>query len=62
MLTVAHILPSYWYIQTNELLKTIEVINLKTIKPILFNMGMITVFIIAFIVLANIVARKKRRK
>ena len=37
VLKIAHILPSYWYIKTNELLKTMETFNLETMKPILIN-------------------------
>lgn len=61
VLKIAHILPSYWYIKTNELLKTVESFNLETIKPIFMNMSIIIVFIIIFIVLTNIVSARKRR-
>lgn len=60
VLKVAHILPSYWYIQTNELLKTIEVFDFETIKPIIFNIGMILVFALIFIITTNIVSKRKR--
>lgn len=61
VLTIAHVLPSYWFIQTNEALKTIEVFNFETLKPIFFNMGMILVFAMVFVVLTNIVSKKKRK-
>lgn len=61
VLTIAHILPSYWYIQTNEIIKTMEVINFETIKPIIYNMGMVLAFSIIFIIFANIVSKKKRK-
>lgn len=61
VLKIAHILPSYWYIQTNELLKTIEIINFNTIKPILINMLVIIIFSIAFIIISNIISRKKNK-
>lgn len=60
VLKVAHILPSYWYIQTNELVKTLEIINFKTLKPILTNMVIILAFSVLFIALTNIVTKKKR--
>ncbi len=61
ILKVAHILPSYWYIQTNELTKTLEVINFESLKPIIINMGIIMIFSIAFIILSNIISKKKRK-
>ena len=61
VLTVAHILPSYWYIQTNERLKTMEVLNFETLRPILFNMGMLLVFALVFTVAANVVSRARRK-
>ena len=61
VLTVAHILPSYWYIQTNERLKTMEVLNVETLRPILFNMGMLLVFALVFTVAANVVSRARRK-
>ena len=61
VLTVAHILPAYWYVQTNELLKTMESVSLETLKPMLFNTGMLLAFSALFMVIANIVSRKKRK-
>ena len=61
VLKIAHILPSYWYIQTNELVKSIEEINVQTIKPAIFNMMMLLIFSFGFIVVSNIVSKNKRR-
>lgn len=60
VLNIAHILPSYWYIKSNELLKSIEIINLETIKPIIINMGIIVIFSIIFIVITNIVSKRRK--
>ena len=61
VLTVAHILPSYYYIKNNELVKTLEAVNFESLKPILFNIGIILIFIVGFIIINNIVSRKKRK-
>lgn len=61
VLKIAHFLPSYWYIKTNELLKTMEEINSNTIQPILWNMGMLLFFAIFFVIITNILSYKKRR-
>lgn len=62
VLTIAHILPSYWYIKTNELLKGIEVFDMNSLGPIIINMGVLIGFIIIFIVLTNIVTKLKLKK
>lgn len=62
VLKIAHVLPSYWYIKTNDLLKEVEVFNIETIKPILTNMFIIICFSIVFIVITNMVSSKKKGK
>lgn len=61
VLKLAHILPSYWYIKTNELLKEIELFNFETMKPILINMVILVIFSLLFIILTNIISNKKRK-
>lgn len=61
VLTIAHILPSYWYIQSNELLKTLEEINFETLKPIFANMAIVIAFAVIFAIITNIVTMKKRK-
>lgn len=61
VLKIAHILPSYWYIQSNEIVKTMEEFNLETLKPIMINMGVVLLFSIGFVIVTNLIARKKRK-
>lgn len=61
VLKIAHILPSYYYISTNEMLKQLEVINFDTMKPVITNMGIIVIFTATFIIITNVVSRKKRK-
>lgn len=61
VLKIAHILPSYYYIYTNELLKTIDSFDFTSLKPIFINMGILVVFIIGFVILNNILSKKKRK-
>lgn len=61
VLTLAHILPSYWYIKTNELLKTIEIFNFDTMQPIIINMVVILGFSLVFVLITNVVSNKKRK-
>ena len=61
VLKIAHILPTYYYISTNEKLKVLDNFNFETLKPIIVNMVIILGFSVLFIVLSNIVSRKKRK-
>ena len=61
VLRIAHILPSYWYINSNDLLKTMEVINLTNLKPIFINSIVILIFSMLFIILNNIISKYKRK-
>lgn len=54
------ILPAYWYNNSNDLLSTIEVINMVNLKPILINMMVLVIFAIIFIVINNIVSKRRQ--
>lgn len=61
VLKIAHILPSYYYIYTNEMVKELEIVNLETLTPILTNMGILLIFAIGFVMINHIVSKKKRK-
>jgi len=61
ILKVAHILPSYWFIKTNEEIKTLEILDFETLKPIIMNMGMIVIFSILFVIITNILSSRRRK-
>ena len=61
VLQIAHALPAYWYINSNDLLKTIEVINRESLKPILINSLVLIIFSILFIILNNIISKYKQK-
>lgn len=60
VLKIAHLLPSYWYIKTNELLKTMEIINIESLKPIFYSMGILCFFSVFFVLLTNYISLKRR--
>ena len=37
VLKIAHILPTYYFVQNNELIKTLEYFKLETLQPIIIN-------------------------
>ena len=61
VLNFAHILPAYYYINSNDLLKNIDVINISSMYSIIINTIIIIMFSILFIILNNVVTRKKRK-
>jgi len=61
VLKIAHILPTYWYIQNNEITRKLEKINIDTLKPIFTNWIVIIIFIIVFIILTNIISKRKQK-
>lgn len=61
VLNFAHILPAYYYINSNDLLKNIDVINISSMYSIIINTIIIIMFSILFIILNNLVTRKKRK-
>ena len=61
VLNAAHILPAYWYINSNDLLKTIETINIDSLIPIFVNGLVMIGFSILFIILNNIVSKRKQK-
>lgn len=61
VLKIAHIFPTYWYIQNNEITRKLEIINKNTIGPIFINWTVIIIFIIVFIILTNIISKRKQK-
>ncbi len=59
VISIAHILPSYYYISNNEMVADLEVINYDTIQPILLNMGIILLFALGFVIITNVISKRK---
>lgn len=62
VLNIAHILPSYWYIKTNEVIKTTEIFNIDSVTPMIINMGVVILFTIGFVIITNIITKRNRKK
>ena len=60
VLTIAHIFPTYWFIDTNNKITTMTEFNFSTFLTILPNLLVLVLFSIIFIV-ANLVLSKKKR-
>lgn len=60
VLTIAHIFPNYWFIDTNNKITTLTDFNFNSFLTILPNLLVLVLFSIIFIV-ANLVLSKKKR-
>lgn len=61
VLLFAHILPSYWFINTSEKIATLENFDITSLKPLFINMVILLIFIGIFTILTNWVSKKKRQ-
>ena len=59
--TIAHALPTYYYVKTNDAVAELEIFNFETLKPLMVDMGIMIGFAVVFVIIANIVAAKKRK-
>lgn len=61
VVSISHIFPAYYYNNSNDLVTSLEVINLTTLKLFITNIMMMLVFMLVFIVLNNFVIKNKRK-
>lgn len=61
VINISKVLPSYWFVQNNEFIKRIESFNITNISKFLFNLVIILLFVILFVVFTNIVTKNKRK-
>lgn len=60
VVSISHIFPAYYYNNSNDLVTSLEVINLTTLKPFITNIMIMLVFMLVFIVLNNFIIKNKR--
>ena len=60
VLKIAHILPTYYYVANNQLIKTMEVFNFESIKPLVINGAVIVIFSFVFVAVTNYVSKRKQ--
>lgn len=61
VLSLAHVLPSYWFIKNNEIIKTLEVINLESLNDVITNTDVMLLFIGGFLIINYLVLKKKKK-
>ena len=60
VIKIAHILPTYYFVSSNEIIKKLELFNFQNIKPLLINGVIIILFSVLFIIITNYISRKKQ--
>ncbi len=60
VLKIAHILPTYYFVSNNEMIRTIEVFNFEMMKPLFTNGIIVIAFSLLFIFLTNYISKKKQ--
>lgn len=61
VIVMAHFLPSYYYINNNDLIKGLETVNYETLKPVFMNASIILLFAVGMIIITNLILSKKRK-
>lgn len=59
-LKIGKVFPSYYYINSNDIIKDLGKINLETLKPVFLNMFVILGFSLVFIIISNILSKKNQ--
>lgn len=60
VLSIAHIFPAYYFIDSNNLLSSMEIINFSNLIPVFINYFVLIIFMLIFIAVNNYVLKKKR--
>lgn len=60
VLSIAHVFPAYYFIDSNNLLSSMEIINFSNLIPVFINYFVLIIFMLIFIVVNNYVLKKKR--
>ncbi len=60
VIKISHILPTYYFVSNNEMIKSLEIFNFTTLRNIIINDIVIIIFSIAFILITNYINRRKQ--
>lgn len=60
VLKFSHVLPSYYYIKNNELIKGLNNFDFIYLEPIIINSIIMIIFIVIMIILNNIISKRKQ--
>ena len=61
VLKIAHILPTHYFVQNNELIKTLEYFKLETLQPIIINGIIVLGFTLSFVLITLMISKRKQK-
>ncbi len=61
VIKISRIFPTYWYVNSNDLLASLQTINMTSLNQVIINMIVMLVFALIFIIINNLVSKKKQR-
>lgn len=61
VLKIAHILPTYYFVQNNELIKTLEYFKLETLQPLIINGVIVLGFTLVFVLITLLISKRKQK-
>ena len=61
VLKIAHILPSFYFINNNETISKLEEFNFESLNPFFINLIILILFTILLICITNMISRKKQK-
>lgn len=60
VIKISRIFPTYWYVKSNDLLASLQTINMTSLNQVIINMIVMLVFALIFIIINNLVSKKKQ--
>ena len=60
VIKIAHIFPTYYFVINNEALKVMDNFSLSSVSPLIFNMGIVLIFGVCFVIITNYVSKRKQ--
>ncbi len=60
VIKISRIFPTYWYVNSNDLLASLQTINMTSLNQVIINMIVMLVFALIFIIINNLVSKKKQ--
>lgn len=58
---IGHVFPTYYFITGNETIAKLEEFNIDTLMPVIVNAGIVIAFSVVFVILTNLVTKKRRK-
>ena len=61
VIKISRIFPTYWYVNSNDLLASLQTINMTSLNQVIINMIVMLVFALIFIIINNLVSKRKQK-